>query len=177
MKRYFTLDVVIGIILILFSGWFWFLSLSFPEAAQMFPQLFLIVTFILSILLLITSVIVQGKKLREGGPADEKGFFEKLILPCKAYGIMILYILGVRIIGFFAATSIFMLGFMYFLKVRRPAVLLGVTAGMDLFLYVMFCLGLKLSLPMGVLLEAIQSSLNAHTMGVEEVIRFAANIL
>ena len=143
----------------------------------MFPQLFLTVTFILSVLLVVTGVIEQGKKLKEGGAADEKGFLEKLILPCKAYCIMVLYIIGVRIIGFFAATSVFMLAFMYFLKVRRPVVLLGVTAGMDLFLYVMFCLGLKLSLPAGILLEAVQSSLNAQAIGVEEVIRFAANIL
>lgn len=151
MKKYLTLDVVIGIILILFSGWFWYLSLAFPEAAQMFPQLFLTVTFLLSVLLLISSVTAQAKKIKKGVPREGDGFLKQFALPCKAYCIMVLYIIGIRSIGFFVATSVFMAAFMYFLKVRKPLVLLGVTAGMDVFLYAMFCVGLKLSLPAGIL--------------------------
>ena len=65
MKKYLTLDVIIGMLLIVFSGWFWYLSLAFPEAAQMFPQLFLTVTFLLSALLLISSVVEQSKRIRK----------------------------------------------------------------------------------------------------------------
>ncbi|WP_125140842.1 tripartite tricarboxylate transporter TctB family protein [Clostridium transplantifaecale] len=151
MKKYLTLDVVIGIILILFSGWFWYLSLAFPEAAQMFPQLFLTVTFLLSVLLLISSVTAQANKIKKGVLREGDGFLKQFAMPCKAYCIMVLYIIGIRSIGFFVATSVFTAAFMYFLKVRKPLVLLGVTAGMDVFLYAMFCVGLKLSLPAGIL--------------------------
>ena len=151
MKKYMTLDVVIGLILILFSGWFWFLSLAFPEAAQMFPQLFLTVTFLLSVLLLINSLAEQSKKIKKGKSQEGDSFIRQFALPCKAYCIMVLYIAGIRLLGFFAATTVFMAAFMYFLKVRKPLVLLCVTAGMDLFLYAMFCVGLKLSLPSGIL--------------------------
>lgn len=158
MKKYITLDTVIGSLLILFSGWFWVLSLSFPEAAQMFPQLFLTVTFILSVLMVINSIREQKRIENEdrqnerGGEAEvPESFLKKTALPCKAYCIMVLYILGIKTIGFFVATSVFMAVFMYFLRVRKPVVLLGVTVGMDVFLYVMFCIGLKLSLPAGLL--------------------------
>ena len=151
MKKYLTLDVIIGMLLILFSGWFWYLSLAFPEAAQMFPQLFLAVTFLLSVLLLMNGVAEQSKRIRRGEFREGEGFLKQFALPCKAYCIMALYIIGIRSIGFFVATSVFMAVFMYFLKVRKPLILLGVTAGMDLFLYGMFCVGLKLSLPMGIL--------------------------
>ncbi len=151
MKKYMTLDVVIGLILILFSGWFWFLSLAFPEAAQMFPQLFLTITFLLSVLLLVSSVAEQTKKIKKGENQKEISFVRQFALPCKAYCIMVLYVAGIRLIGFFVATTVFMAVFMYFLKVRKPLVLVCVTAGMDLFLYVMFCVGLKLSLPSGIL--------------------------
>ena len=151
MKKYLTLDVIIGMLLIVFSGWFWYLSLAFPEAAQMFPQLFLTVTFLLSALLLISSVVEQSKRIRKGELREGDGFLKQFVLPSKAYCIMVLYIVGIRSIGFFVATSVFMAAFMYFLKVRKPFILLGVTAGMDLFLYAMFCVGLKLSLPAGIL--------------------------
>ena len=61
------------------------------------------------------------------------------------------YIICINFVGFYASTTVFLLAFMLFLNVRKPLVLVGVTAGMDAFLYLLFTIGLKLSLPAGML--------------------------
>ena len=69
----------------------------------------------------------------------------------EAYLIIMVYVLCIDFIGFFVSTSVFLVGFMVFLNVRKPLTLICVTAGMDLFLYLLFTVGLKLNLPAGLL--------------------------
>lgn len=152
MKRFMTLDVVISIVLLCFSAVFWYMSCSFPEEARLFPRIFLIVTMVLSALMLWNSLKEQkAKALDSAESCEEIGFVQRIMLPLQAYCMIVLYVLGIQWIGFFVATTVFMLVFMWYLNVRKPVTLAAVSVGMDIFLYLMFVVGLKLSLPAGIL--------------------------
>ena len=148
MKKLFTLDVWIGIVLMIFSVWFWILSGSFPEEAQLFPRFFLAANCLLSVLLVINTIRHNRKGDGETGGAVN---WKELAAIIEAYLIIMVYVLCIDFIGFFVSTSVFLVGFMVFLNVRKPLTLICVTAGMDLFLYLLFTVGLKLNLPAGLL--------------------------
>lgn len=146
MKKLFSIDTWIGIVLMLLSAVFWIISAGFPEAAQMFPRIFLAANFGLSLLLVIVS-IQKNKKM----PHEALYTKEELLLILQAYVFIAVYIAGVRFIGFYTATTVFLPLFMLFLNVRSIKTLLFVTIGMDAFLYLLFSVGLKLNLPAGLL--------------------------
>lgn len=148
MKKLITLDAWIGIALMLFSVWFWVLSGKFPEEAQLFPKFFLIANFALSALLVVNTVRHNSKQETE---THSPISWQELALIIEAYLIIMAYIICINFVGFYVSTTVFLLAFMLFLNVRKPLVLVGVTAGMDVFLYLLFTVGLKLSLPAGML--------------------------
>ena len=148
MKKLITLDAWIGIALMIFSVFFWVLSGKFPEEAQLFPRFFLIANFALSALLVINTVRHNSKQETE---AHSSINWQELALIIEAYLGIMAYIICINFVGFYASTTVFLLAFMLFLNVRKPLVLVGVTAGMDAFFYLLFTIGLKLSLPAGML--------------------------
>ncbi len=148
MKKLFTLDAWIGVFLMLFSVWFWVLSEKFPEEAQLFPRFFLIANFALSALLVFNTLRHNRRPDAEAhGPVNWK----ELALVLEAYLLIMAYIVCISAVGFYVSTTVFLVVFMLFLNVRNPLALVGVAAGMDAFIYLLFSVGLKLSLPAGML--------------------------
>lgn len=147
MKKYLSLDVGIGVAFMVFSAGFFVLSLNFPDEAQIFPQFFLVVTFVLAALLVVQSIHRYQHGESDSSPVP----LEQVPLIVKSYLIILAYVLCIDYIGFYVASTVFLIGFMYFLNVRKPLVLISVTLGMDAFLYLLFSFGLKLNLPAGLL--------------------------
>ena len=149
MKKLFSIDVWIGLVLMLFSIWFWALSGSFPDAAKLFPRIFLAANFILSAILAGTTLYRNSKDPERG---QTKGVEKSdVLLILEAYVFIAVYFICIKLIGFYVSTTVFLLAFMYFLRVRSVKTLVLVTIGMDLFLYLLFGVGLKLNLPAGLL--------------------------
>ena len=78
--------------------------------------------------------------------------WEENKLPLLGYALIVVYILLIDVLGFFVSTTIFMVGYMLFLKMRKPLTLMLVTLGVDVFVYFLFVMQLKLNLPSGLLI-------------------------
>lgn len=149
MKKLFTIDVWVGIVLMLFSICFWILSADFPDAAKLFPRTFLAVNFILSAILMSTTLYHNSNLLTSDHIATTS--HSDMLIILEAYGLIATYFFAISLVGFYASTAIFLVVFMCFLRVRSVKVLVFVPLIVDFLLYLFFSLGLKLNLPTGLL--------------------------
>lgn len=66
-------------------------------------------------------------------------------------GILVLYILAIFQIGFFASSFVYLIAHMLLLGVRKPAMLLAIPIGVLLVLYAVIRLFLNVPMPRGIL--------------------------
>ncbi len=78
-----------------------------------------------------------------------------IALPIKFIAITIAYIVLMNLIGYFAASIIFIVVAMPMLSYRRPLVIAAVSAGWTAFSYLIFYRLLFVSLPEGILIKAL----------------------
>lgn len=152
MKNYIHYDVIIGSIVTLLAFVFYPLTKKFPGTAYLFPQFVLIVLGLLGIYTLVSGIISTKKarkEISEGKTVDDPFQWVHNKLPMAGYLGIVLYVLAIEPLGFFTATSIFLILYMLFLRVRKPLTLVLVTLGVDVFVYVLFVMQLNLSLPEG----------------------------
>ena len=120
-----------------------------PEDSQTYPMFTIALLFGLTTLYLVTMLVKAKKYGTEAGTDMFKDFAPAQFFFCLA--MVILYLLGIRTLGFFASTTIFMLVVMLFLKVKWQHILIAIVA-MDGLLYLAFVMFLKVSLPKGILI-------------------------
>lgn len=155
MKRHIHYDVVVGIVLMILSCSLFPMTLKFPDTAGLFPQFILIVLFALGIYTLVHGIRESRHEqllIQNGEEINSVFNWNSDKLPLAGYLIVVAYILAIKPIGFFVSTTIFMVVYMLFLKMKKPSVLILVTVGVDIFIYVLFVLELKLNLPSGILI-------------------------
>lgn len=157
MKKRIHHDVWIGLVLIGFTFTFFFLTSNFPAQSAIFPRFFLIGLLFFSIMIVVAGV---KKTARLGvGENDKSELDEKetpirpqeLKLPMIGLGIILAYIVAIDTLGFFVSTTLFLVGFMLFLRIRNYLAIGLTTLGVDLFIYVLFVRQLKLTMPAGIL--------------------------
>lgn len=155
MKAHLHYDVFVGAFLIVLSVCLFPMTLSFPDTAGIFPQFILVVLFILGIYTLFHGVKetkAERKLIEEGQEVKQLFGWKENKLLMLGYVLIVAYILLIDVLGFFTSTTIFMVGYMFFLKMRKPLTLILVTVGVDCFIYFLFVMQLKLSLPSGLLI-------------------------
>lgn len=124
-----------------------------PSGAAQFPKVIL-GCFIAFGLWIVYKGIVKTLLLRKG--LDEKVKDKPLKLmqmarPMACLLGVIAYVAIIKITGFFVASTIFSLVFMWLYGLRSVKKMLVITFGMDVFLYVLFVMQLKVQLPEGML--------------------------
>ena len=72
--------------------------------------------------------------------------------PLAAFVLMLGYVLLIEVLGFYSATVLFLIAFMYYMNVRSPLTLLSTTGILISFIYLLFSVALKVRLPVGLLL-------------------------
>lgn len=120
-----------------------------PEDSQTYPMFTIILLFGLTTLYLVTMLVKAKKYGTEAGTDMFKDFAPAQFFFCLA--MVILYLLGIRFLGFFTSTTIFMVAVMLFLKVKWQHLLIAVVS-MDVLLYLAFVMFLKVTLPKGILI-------------------------
>lgn len=120
-----------------------------PEDSRTYPTFTIVLLFGLTTLYLITMITKAVKYGTESGAEIFKDFVAKQFFFCLA--MVIFYLLGIKFLGFFTSTTIFMLAVMAFLKVRWSYIAIAVVS-MDVLLYLAFVLFLKVNLPAGILI-------------------------
>lgn len=129
------------ILCLIFCGVYYYQTLSISSAG--YPQVLLIILFILSIIWLLIDIFV--KKVKED--VKENIVLSRVII--FALSSLFYYFL-IEIIGFYIITPIFMIFLMYVLGVKNIKLLLGVSIFFTFFLYLAFSIFLSLPAPKGI---------------------------
>lgn len=137
------IDVWLGILFIIGCVFFYKMADEFfdPEAA-VWPRGVLIVTAALSAMLLITGIRLT-KRGEDSGIPEGRIFFG----PMAAIVIIVAYAIAMEFTGYFLSTAIFLPLGMFVQGQKNWKVILGVTAGLEIFVYLLFVMGLGLRMP------------------------------
>lgn len=142
-------DRIISIILFIFCGLYFYLSLSFSIQSRSYPQTTIILLFILTTILFLSTF----NKKKELFPKERENKEDNIIVS-RVIGIVMItffYIFLIDKIGFFTITEFFLVGVMYFLGIRSYKILLFVPSLFTLLLFIGFRLLLEVSTPIGIL--------------------------
>lgn len=142
-----NVDRVISVVFMIISLIFFFETTKLPDDSVMYPRFMIGIMFFFSVLLFIKSFIDKksGKSWRDlFGKVQWKRFLFVLLAS-------LIYLLLINISGFFAATFIYLLGSMVYLKATKLTMLISIPTFL-LLLFLIFRSFLKVPLPTGFLL-------------------------
>lgn len=133
----------IGLFLIVLSVVFYVMAGSFSNpAAAVWPRALLVIITILS-----TMLLIQGIRLTNQNADTEMPSLDLLKGPMVAIVLIAAYAVLMNYTGYFISTAIFLPIGMFALGQRNWKAIIGVTLGLELFIYVLFVMQLKLRMP------------------------------
>lgn len=115
--------------------------------ADVFPKLLIAVILILSIYELI-KYFTSEKQSNENSPSRD---WQEKVNPILVFGFCVVYVILIKIIGFFTATTGFVVLTMWYLGVRKVITYIISVIGINLFIYLAFVMQLSVPLPKGLL--------------------------
>ncbi|NEU30191.1 tripartite tricarboxylate transporter TctB family protein [bacterium LRH843] len=133
-----------GLVVILIAAIFYSMTLSFPVQAveetgpAFIPRIYSGILIFLGILLVIQS-------LREKNELERVNMMTISLV----IGLVFVYVFFIQFIGFYIATFLFLVTFLWFMKVRKMAVLLGVPISVMLVVFIFFQKILVVPIPLG----------------------------
>jgi len=137
-------DRIIALILIALGLGLYWISLEFPKGANIFPQFSLGTIIFLAIIMFIMGL----KKQETSKPQSRKPGWGR---PYIIFALTTLYIVSITILGFFVATSAFIVGTMFYLGLRKLSSYVIALTIIILFYYVLFVRLLHVPLPQGLI--------------------------
>ena len=153
MRRMIHHDLWIGFLMCLVSAVLLMQTSKMPAGAAQFPKVIL-GCFIAFGLWIFYKGVAKTLLLSKGFSEkvkDKPLEFKQMARPMACLLGVIGYVSIIKITGFFVASTIFTLVFMWLYGMRSVKKMVAVTLGMDLFLYVLFVIQLKVQLPQGIL--------------------------
>lgn len=143
MKKSFA-DMVIGIVLLAFLTSLAVQVPAIPEVSRGYPLVLLIISYIMTIYLLVNSIVKQKKEEKQQTQVIEQ---VKIIVP---YCLMIaVYLVMMSKIGYIASTILFMVASLVYLKLKNKVVLIVLSIVLTIILYFVFTNFLTVILPRG----------------------------
>ncbi|MFG6147516.1 tripartite tricarboxylate transporter TctB family protein [Halobacillus sp. B23F22_1] len=136
----------IGVILLIGCSIYFYETMSFPSSelqmtsAAFIPRVYCLLMFIFS------AFLMAGSFKGEEKEGESKPSFLYSII---AIGLTSIYIISIPFIGFYVATLLFIVGLLFYAKVRSWIILSSVPIGTLLFIYVFFVQTLNVTLPTG----------------------------
>jgi len=148
-KRVFKKNLVTGLAAAAVAVFAFVLTFDMPGTAPMFPRIASAALFLLGVLLSVTSLI----SMKRGSPTGEEPFDPSaLVKPAVFTAMILLYVLGIRFIGFYVTTLPVLILYMRLLGIRSLKPLLITAAAVMALLYLVFSVGLHVPLPRGILI-------------------------
>lgn len=143
MKKSFA-DMVIGIVLLAFLTSLAVQVPAIPEVSRGYPLVLLIISYIMTIYLLVNSIVKQKKEEKQQTQVIEQ---VKIIVP---YCLMIaVYLVMMSKIGYIVSTVLFMAASLVYLKLKNKVVLIVLSIVLTIILYFVFTNFLTVILPRG----------------------------
>lgn len=141
----------IGVVAFMYAvcAFFYVYLQDLPKDSQTYPRFTIVLLFGLTTLYVVTMIVNAVKHGTEAGTEMFEAFIPSQFFFC--LGMVVLYLIGIRFLGFFTSTVIFMVAVMIFLKVKWQHILIAVVA-LNVLLYVAFVIFLKVKLPTGILI-------------------------
>ena len=141
-------DLVISIIVMAVGLYALVQGMGMPKDTRPFT------VFVSGLFTLLGAILCIGSIINRNKPTSDSSFipFKEMINPLLAFAIVCAYVAGINILGFFVASTIFMLGFMFWMGYRRPLPMVLTTALMMVFIYFLFVVQLKVRMPSGFLI-------------------------
>ena len=143
-NRQIDADAISGVVLLLISGFFYVKAGQLLPQAAMWPKMLLIVIAIIAALLTLKGM---QKTLRAAENDTLVLSLKKMGAPLAATIVMMSFAACMTLTGFFVSTAFFLPLSMFLFKQRKPAVLFGVTVGVEAFVYWLFVTQLSLRMP------------------------------
>lgn len=134
-------DRVAGAILLLICTGLFYEGWRYPADSRLFPLGLLTFLMIGAIVM-----IVRPARVSKG----ERGEPKKVMLTTL---LCVAYVALVEVLGFFVATALFMTVFMAMMGLRKPLIYIAAIVGVNLGLYLLFVLQLKVPIPTGILFQ------------------------
>lgn len=151
MKRVIDSDVKLGAVLILFCLWLWVFAIPAQirgDEQKIFPHL-------TTLFIAIPSLVLMFRGIRKGVFSTEGKPFLTVLNESRyclgAVGLMVVYALGIRYLGYYSATFLGVVAFMMYLGERRPLPLVLTPIGLLLLVNVVIERILSYPLPEGFL--------------------------
>ena len=104
-------------------------------------------TYAIILIVCVTLLILKRLRLKGEDSYDYSG--SRIAVAIIA--MMVVYVAASHFVGLYVTTPIFLIAAMYYLGMKKWKVLLPVAFGMDLFIYLVFGMVFKVTIPMGVL--------------------------
>lgn len=143
MKKSFP-DMIISIVLLAFLTSLAVQVPAIPDVSRGYPLVLLIVSYIMTIYLLVSSVVKMKTQNKEETQVVDQ---VKIIVP---YCLMItVYLFLMNKIGYIASTVVFMLASLFYLKLKNKVVMIVLSIVMTIILYFVFTNFLTVILPRG----------------------------
>ena len=142
-------NLVIGCIVVAFGIFALIPTFSMPSNVRAFPRIGSCAMVILGLALLITSAV----KLKKQTPTDEKPYLNwaALKMPAIVYGMIVLYVVGILVLGFYIATPLMLISYMWLMGIRKVWVMVLTTAVIMVLAYFIFTEQLNVPLPRGII--------------------------
>lgn len=141
----------IGVVVFMYAvcGFFYVYSAKLSDASRTYPKFTIALLFFLTTFYLVQMILNARRFGVESGVDTVFAGFKPLQF-FVTLGLILVYFLLMKYIGFFVATTVFMLACLLFLRVSVLGTILSIAA-IDLLIYVAFVLFLGVRLPAGIL--------------------------
>lgn len=142
-------DIFLGAVITAFGAAAFWSTLSFPENSILFPRLTTALISFLGLLLMAKSALdLRARRYPEGTPVS----LLRMKYPAMAYLIIVAYVALINVLGFYAATMLFLACYMRFMNIKSLKVIFLTEAILLGFVFLLFNVGLRVRFPQGLLI-------------------------
>lgn len=129
-------NVYIGIVCLAISGWIFWLNRNLPFDVSAMPRILSILLACLSVAICLNGV--KSSKLGFDAKMDAYLTVEKIKVPIVTWIMIVAYIVLFMLIGYMLSTAVVMIALMLYMKQKKKKVILSITFGYLLFIYLFF---------------------------------------
>lgn len=151
-------DVIISVVAILFSAVLMFEIRDYPKDVRLFPMVFLLFFLFFMVIVLIRGIKKTVDKTKNAEAVSESEWWCKLETirnPLITAAFIVVYVALIGIVGFYIASVLYMCSAMYYFGSKKILLNLAISIGTMVFVYALITWQLSVSLPMGLIFEAI----------------------
>jgi hypothetical protein len=139
-------DLCIGGLFFLIAAWAFIQTLSMPEGEVLYARV------VLLLLLAFSAMLIASAVYKRNVPGGALVRLSQLEAPLVSTIIIIGYCIIIPVTGFYSASVVFMLAFMWYLGTRSLKSMLLTVGCLLVFIYFLFTIQLSVPLPKGFLL-------------------------